>query len=70
MAIGVLRSSKSEYEVSLEEVRLMIAEKLDVNAAQVQVEYVTKYPEEDGYLRSVGVPAVANLKVTVFHHGQ
>ena len=70
MAIGVLRSSKSEYEVSLEEVRLMIAEKLNVNPGIIQVEYILKYPEEDGHLRSVGVPAVANLKVTVFHHGQ
>jgi len=70
MAIGVLRSSKSEYEVSLEEVRLMIAEKLDVNAGQVQVEYVTKYPDDDGFHGSLGQPVVKNLKVTVFHLGQ
>ena len=64
---GVLKSKVAIYEFSLDDMKILIANDLNISADTVQVTYVMEEVGGDPMDRFPGVPTVTKVRVTVTH---
>jgi len=67
MAFGILRSKTSVYEISIDEIKYIIADRIGASPSDLRIDFVTTYPDDDFGGGSRGTPVVSKINVTVTH---